>query len=146
MCIWNVNITHFAAPAEIQAILILAYCNIYYILLHCYSFVVLQLNSVDYLEQILFENLKYFMNFAFEKLWEFPSWPRRTQLESMRLQIQSLASLSGLRMCCCCELWCSLQMQLGSCVAMAVGRPAAVVPIQPLAWELPYAVGEALKG
>ena len=24
-------------------------------------------------------------------------------------------------------------------------RPAAVAPIQPLAWELPYAMGEALK-
>ena len=24
-------------------------------------------------------------------------------------------------------------------------RPAAVVPIRPLAWELPYAVGAALK-
>ena len=28
---------------------------------------------------------------------------------------------------------------------MAVGRPAAVVPIQPLAWEFPYAIGTALK-
>ena len=25
------------------------------------------------------------------------------------------------------------------------GRPAAAAPVQPLAWELPYAVGEALK-
>ena len=25
------------------------------------------------------------------------------------------------------------------------GRPAVIVPIQPLAWELPYAVGMALK-
>ena len=25
-------------------------------------------------------------------------------------------------------------------------RPAAVAPIQPLAWERPYAVGVALKG
>ena len=25
------------------------------------------------------------------------------------------------------------------------GRPAAVAPIQPLAWELPYAVGVAFK-
>ena len=30
---------------------------------------------------------------------------------------------------CCRELWC---------------RPAAVAPIGPLAWELPYATGEAL--
>ena len=26
------------------------------------------------------------------------------------------------------------------------GRPAAVAPIRPLPWELPYAVGVALKG
>ena len=25
-------------------------------------------------------------------------------------------------------------------------RPAAIAPIQPLAWELPYAAGMALKG
>ena len=48
----------------------------------------------------------------------------------MRLWVQSLASLSGLRIWSCCELWC---------------RPAAVAPIWPLAWELPYATGAALK-
>ena len=37
-------------------------------------------------------------------------------------------SLSGLRIWCCCELWC---------------RPAAAVLIQPLAWET--ATGVALK-
>ena len=40
------------------------------------------------------------------------------------------ASLSGLRIRRCCELWC---------------RPAAAALIQPLAWELPYATGMALK-
>ena len=58
----------------------------------------------------------------------------------MRLQVQSLALLSGLRIryceLCCCERW------LGSHVAVAV---AAVVPIRPPAWEPPYAVGAALK-
>ena len=44
--------------------------------------------------------------------------------------VPSLASLNGLRIWCWCELWC---------------RPAAAAPIQPLAWELPYAVGVALK-
>ena len=28
--------------------------------------------------------------------------------------------LSGLRIQCCCELWCRLKMRLGSCVAVAV--------------------------
>ena len=36
------------------------------------------------------------------------------------MQVQSLASLSGLRIRCFCELWCSSQMLLGSDVAMAV--------------------------
>ena len=46
------------------------------------------------------------------------------------MQVQSLALLSGLRIRCCHEPWC---------------RSAAVAPIQPLAWELPYAAGMALK-
>ena len=36
-------------------------------------------------------------------------------------------------------------MWLGSGVAVVVGRPAAEAPIQPLAWELPYATGATLK-
>ena len=40
----------------------------------------------------------------------------------MRRQVRSLASLSGLRMCCCCELWCRLQMWLRSGVAVAVAK------------------------
>ena len=43
---------------------------------------------------------------------------------------RSLASISRLRIQHCRELWC---------------RPAAVAPIRPLAWEFPYATGEALK-
>ena len=35
-------------------------------------------------------------------------------------------------------------MPLGSCVAMAGVRPAVAAPIQPLAWELPYAIDAAL--
>ena len=42
-----------------------------------------------------------------------------TQLASMRLQVRSLASVSGLRNWRCCELWCRLQMRLGSRVAVA---------------------------
>ena len=40
------------------------------------------------------------------------------------------AFLSGLRIQCCCELWCKM-------------APAALIP--PLAWELPYAAGAVLK-
>ena len=48
----------------------------------------------------------------------------------MRMQVPSLALLSGLRIWCCRELWCRL---------------AATVPIQPLAWELPYTADVAVK-
>ena len=38
----------------------------------------------------------------------------------MRIQVQSLPSLSGLWIRCCCKLWCRSQTQLRSGVAMAV--------------------------
>ena len=52
----------------------------------------------------------------------------------MRLQVRSLALLSGL-IRHCYELWCRSQMRLGSHVAL----------IQPLAWEPPYALGAVLE-
>ena len=55
----------------------------------------------------------------------------------MRLQVRSLALLSGLRLWHCCELWCRLQTWLRSRVAVALLRP--------LAWEPPYAAGAALE-
>ena len=58
------------------------------------------------------------------------SWDNRNALRSshrgsvvnepMRTRVQSLALLSGLRIWCCCELWCRLQIQLGSGVSVAV--------------------------
>ena len=66
-------------------------------------------------------------------------------LVSMRTQVPSLASLSGLRVWCCHELWCRLKTWLRSCIALVWCRPAAAAPFQPLAWELPYAEDEALK-
>ena len=48
----------------------------------------------------------------------------------MRIQVRSLALLSGLRIWHCRELWCRL---------------AATAPIRPLAWEPPCAAGAALK-
>ena len=58
-------------------------------------------------------------------------------IESMRMPIQSLACLSGLRMQPCHKLGYKLQMWLQSALAVA--------PIPPLAWELPYAETAALK-
>ena len=48
----------------------------------------------------------------------------------MRIQVQSLALLSELRIWGCCELWCRL---------------AAAAPIRPLAFEPPYAAPAGLK-
>ena len=45
---------------------------------------------------------------------------KKIQLGTMRLQVESLALLSGLRNRCCHELWYRLQMWLGSGVAVAV--------------------------
>ena len=70
---------------------------------------------------------------------------KRIRLGTVRLCVRSLALLSGLRIWSCHELWCKSQMHLGSGVAVAWFRPAATAPIQPLAWELPYAAGAALK-
>ena len=55
---------------------------------------------------------------------------KRIQLGTMRLQVPSLALLSGLRTWHCCKLWC---------------RMAAAAPIRPLAWEFAYASGVVLK-
>ena len=55
---------------------------------------------------------------------------KQTQLVFMRIWVQSLASLSGLKDPVLLWLW---------------RRPVPVVPIQPLAWELPYASCAALK-
>ena len=49
----------------------------------------------------------------------------RTQLVSMRMQVWSLASLSGLRIRHCCELWSRSQTQLGSQVAVAVTKASS---------------------
>ena len=66
---------------------------------------------------------------------------KQIQLGTMRLWVQSLALHSGLRLWCCHALWCRLQM-----VSLWLWcRPAAVDPIGPSAWELPYVTGVALK-
>ena len=45
---------------------------------------------------------------------------KQIQLGSMRLQVRSLALLSGLWIRCCCELCRRSQTQLGSCIAVTV--------------------------
>ena len=45
-----------------------------------------------------------------------------TNLVSMKMWVQSLASLSGLGIQCCHELWCRLQTQLEPRIAVAVSQ------------------------
>ena len=45
---------------------------------------------------------------------------KQIRLGTMRLQVRSLALLSGLRIWCCRKLWCRLQTQLRSRIAVAL--------------------------
>ena len=63
-------------------------------------------------EEIRFENI--FLGVPIAMQWKL------IQLVTMRLQIQSLASLSGLRIWRCHELWYRSQRWLGSRIAVAV--------------------------
>ena len=62
----------------------------------------------------------------------------------MRIQVQFLASISGLKIGHCHKLWCRFQMRLGS-RGCDVGHQLTAAPIWPLAWEFPNAVGVAIK-
>jgi len=63
----------------------------------------------------------------------------------MRLQVPSLALLSGLRIWHCREMGCRLQTRLDLALLWLWHRLAIVALIRPLAWEPPYAVGVALE-
>ena len=65
---------------------------------------------------------------------------KRIQLGTMRLQVRSLASLSGLRIWHCLELWYRSQTWLRSGVAVIVALTSSCSLIR-----LPYAMGAALK-
>ena len=66
-------------------------------------------------------------------------------LASMRSQVRSLASLSGLRIQCCYELRCKSQTQLGFDAAVAVAVTGQRLQLRFDPWELPHAAGAALK-
>ena len=59
-------------------------------------------------------------------------------------EVRSLASLSRLRIQCCCELWCRSQMQLISCVAMAVVWASSYGSNWTPSLGTPYAMSAAL--
>ena len=67
----------------------------------------------------------------------------QTWLVTMRKQVWSLASLRELRIQRCFELWCRLQTWLRSDTAVGVASSCSFN--SPLAWELLYAKGVALK-
>ena len=52
------------------------------------------------------------------KLWSSHCGTVQTNLISMRMQVQSLASLGGLRTQCCHDLWCGSQTKLGCGIAV----------------------------
>ena len=60
----------------------------------------------------------------------------QTLLKSMRMWVQSLALLIG--------LVSDVAVSCGVCCRCG-SDPAAAIPIRPLAWELPCAMGAALK-
>ena len=81
------------------------------------------------------------------KSGEFLLWLRglRPQLVSTRMWLQTLASLSALRIQHCCKLQHRSWIQLGPQILWLWWRLAATARIQPLAWERACAVDEALK-
>ena len=52
----------------------------------------------------------------------------QTQLVSMRMCVHSLALLRGLKIRHCQDLWCRLQTQLRSCIAVAVAEAGSCSP------------------
>ena len=70
----------------------------------------------------------------------------RTQLVSMKMQMGPLPSLSELRIWRCHELWCcGVGHSSDPELLWLWCRLEAAALIQPLAWELPYVTGAALK-
>ena len=63
----------------------------------------------------------------------------------MRTRVQSLASLGGLRIGVAVSCGVGHRLSSDPRLLWLWRRPVATAPVQPLAWEPPYAVGVALK-
>ena len=71
---------------------------------------------------------------------------KRIQLGTMKLQVQSLALLSGLRVWHCRSCGVGHRCGLDLALLWLWHKPAATALFRPLAWEPPFATGAALKG
>ena len=76
---------------------------------------------------------------------EFLFWLSGNEPVSMRMRVQSLALLSGLRIHVAVS--CGVGRRCGSdpTLLWLCCRPEAAASMRPLAWELPYAAPVALK-
>ena len=63
----------------------------------------------------------------------------------MRMWVRSLALLGGLRIDIAASCGEGFRCDLDLVLLWLWYRPVAIAPIWPLAWELPYVVGVALK-
>ena len=63
----------------------------------------------------------------------------------MRIRVRSLASLSGLRIWSCCELWCSCRFGSDLVLLWLWRKPPATALIRLLVEEPPHATGTTLK-
>ena len=70
---------------------------------------------------------------------------KQTRLVSMRMLVPFLASLSGSGIQHAVSYGVDARRGSDPTLLWLWCRPAAVAPIRPLAWELPYASGAALK-
>ena len=70
---------------------------------------------------------------------------KQIQLETVRLQVQSLASLSGLRISVAVSCGIGRKHRSDLLLLWLWCRPASVAPTGLLAWEPPYALGADLK-
>ena len=73
---------------------------------------------------------------------ELPSSAQRLMSPT---RIHEWASLRGLRIRCCHELWCRSQTQLQSRIALAVMQASSYSSYSTPAWELPYAASAVLR-
>ena len=64
---------------------------------------------------------------------------------TMRMRVLSLASLGGLSIWHCLELWCRSQTRLRSCAAVPVAKAGSYNYNVAPSWELPHATHVALK-